>query len=58
MTTALDPNPAFDSGLQCGLFLGSLITSYVALLLWQVRDEIQGRMNRMPVNEDWPEDRQ
>lgn len=53
--TPLDPNPDFDSGLQCGLLLGSLITGCVALLLWHVRDAIQGRMNRMPVNEDWPE---
>jgi len=55
--TALEHNPAFDSGLICGLFLGSLITGYGALLLWQLRDAIQGRMNRLPVREDWPEDK-
>ena len=53
--TAIDPNPVFDAGLQCGLFLGALLTGYVALLLWHIRDEIQGRMNRLPSHEDWPE---
>lgn len=53
--TALDPNPAFDSGLQCGLFLGALLTGYGALLLWQLRDAIQGRLNKPPIREDWPE---
>lgn len=53
--TSIDSNPAFDSGLVCGLFFGSLMTGYAAALLWQMRDAIQGRINKPPVREDWPE---
>ncbi len=53
--TSLDPHSAFDAGLLCGVILGALLTGYVALLLWHIRDEIQGRMNRLPSHEDWPE---
>lgn len=55
--TALDPNP-FDSGLQCGVMLGALVTACVMLLGWQIVDAIEGWKSRLPVNEDWPEDRQ
>ncbi len=53
--TSLDPHSAFDAGLLCGVILGALITGYGALLLWQLRDALQGRMNKPTVREDWPE---
>ena len=38
-----------------GMIAGSLITGVVATMLWLLRNRVQGRINKLPVNEDWPE---
>lgn len=46
---------AFDDGLVTGLWVGSLLTGLLATVLWLARNAIQGRINKLPVGDDWTE---
>lgn len=50
-----DLQAAFDDGLRTGLFIGSLITGLLATVLWLARNTIQGRLNKLPMGDDWTE---